>query len=70
MSGQDFFKAKLQPTLAPALAALAREKPKDPVTWLAEYLLAHKPPPPPQKVGTAAAMQAFPQTRPRRDTRV
>ena len=32
--------------LTPALAELCRTRPEDPVTWLAQYLLAHKPPPP------------------------
>ena len=36
----------LNPSLRPALAALCRVRPADPVTWLAEYLLAHKPSPP------------------------
>ena len=33
----------LQPTLSAGLLALARARPADPVTWLAEYLLAHRP---------------------------
>ena len=32
-------------TLTQGLAALCREKPSDPVTWLAEWLIANKPPP-------------------------
>ena len=32
----------LNPTLEPALVALCRARPADPVTWLAEYLIAHK----------------------------
>ena len=37
--------AALRPTLESALAALARERPADPVSWLANYLLSHKPAP-------------------------
>ena len=37
---------KLNHALTPALVALCRARPADPVTFLAEYLLAHKPPPP------------------------
>jgi len=36
---------QLSPSLTPALVALCRARPADPVSWLAEYLLAHKPPP-------------------------
>ena len=49
----------LSPTLGPALVALARAKPADPITWLATYLLEHKPSKKLQAAGTAAAMQAF-----------
>ena len=31
----------LNPTLEPAVVALCRARPADPVTWLAEYLIAH-----------------------------
>lgn len=54
-----YVEAKLTPTLAPALAALARAKPADPVVWLANWLLEHKPAPVLQPPGTAAAMQSF-----------
>ena len=37
-------KAHLEQMLQPALVALCRARPEDPVTWLAEYLLAHKLP--------------------------
>ena len=38
-----YAEAHISPTLGPALAALCRAKPADPVTWLAHYLLEHKP---------------------------
>ena len=59
MEVEKYVSAELTPTLAPALAALCREKPADPVTWLANWLLANKPPPKLQKEGTADAMQAL-----------
>ena len=37
----QLMKAHLEQTLQPALVALCRARPEDPVTWLAEYLLAH-----------------------------
>ena len=43
---KSYVSTHLNPTLTPALVALCRERPADPVTWLAEYLLAHKPSPP------------------------
>lgn len=58
----QFVAVVLQPTLQPALVALCREKPKDPVTWLAHWLLEHKPPPPAFSVTEAfanAAAQVF-----------
>jgi len=54
-----FVQLKIQPTLGPALTELARVKPADPVVWLANYLLANKPPPQLQAAGTAATMQAL-----------
>lgn len=41
-----YVQEKLSPTLAPALVALARARPEDPVTWLAQQLMAMKPAPP------------------------
>ena len=35
----------LTPTLSQALVSLCQERPAEPVQWLGEYLLAHKPPP-------------------------
>ena len=35
----------LSPTLTSGLVELCRVKPEDPVSWLAHYLLANKPPP-------------------------
>jgi len=40
-----FVDTKISPALAPALLDLARERPADPVTFLAEALLRHQPPP-------------------------
>ena len=34
---------ELNPTLEKALAALCKEKPAEPVSWLANYLLGHNP---------------------------
>ena len=42
-AAQQYVQDELLSTLQPALASLARARPADPVTWLAEYLLAHKP---------------------------
>ena len=41
----DYVNTELEPSLAPGLVALCRAKPKDPVRWLAAWLLEHKPPP-------------------------
>jgi len=42
----EYFNHALAPTLNPALVALCRERPADPVTWLANWLLENKPQPP------------------------
>ena len=34
------------PTLQPALCALARARPEEPLSWLADYLMKTRPPPP------------------------
>ena len=49
----------LAPTLSKALTELCRAKPKEPVSWLAAYLQAHKPPPAQHKAGALAAQQAL-----------
>ena len=54
-----YAEAHISPTLGPALAALCRAKPADPVTWLAHYLLEHKPAKKLVAAGTAAAMKSF-----------
>jgi len=61
VSAEDtsYVEANLTPALSKALAALALAKPADPVTWLATYLLEHKPPPKLSMPGTFAAMQSF-----------
>ena len=55
---QAFIKQKLQPFLVQALAALARSKPKEPLKFLATYLIENNPnnpkPPTPVLVETAA----------------
>jgi len=45
-AASEYVSAVLTPTLQPALIALCRARPPDPITWLAEYLLANKPQPP------------------------
>ena len=45
-SAADYVGRHLEPTLSKALVALVREKPADPVTYLAQQLLALRPPPP------------------------
>lgn len=55
----DWFKENLEPTLTAGCVALSREKPADPHTWLANWLLANKPPKKLQASGTAAAPQAL-----------
>ena len=40
---QEYVQQNLLPTLLPALTALARARPEEPRTWLAEWLLANKP---------------------------
>ena len=55
----DWFTENLEPTLTAGCVALSREKPADPHTWLANWLLANKPPKKLQASGTAAALQAL-----------
>ena len=57
-SQTDYVGATLQPTLTKGLVELCRAKPEDPRTWLAEWLLANKPPPSLAAAGTASAVQA------------
>lgn len=45
MSASDYVANAITPSLAPALVALCRARPKDPVSWLAKYLLDNKPQP-------------------------
>ena len=42
----DYFEAMLEPALKPALVALCRARPANPIVWLAEYMLENKPQPP------------------------
>lgn len=50
VDSQLYVEQNLLPTLLPALTALARARPADPVTWLAEHLLKTNPPRPVTKV--------------------
>ena len=43
---REYIETNITPSLSPALTALCRARPEDPVTWLANYLLANKPTPP------------------------
>ena len=43
---KEYVASEITPTLTKALAALCKERPKDPVTFLANTLIALKPPPP------------------------
>jgi nucleoside diphosphate kinase len=40
---KDYLENKLNPTLLKALTQLCKEKPAEPVTWLADYLLLNNP---------------------------
>lgn len=42
-SASDYLELKLNPTLLKALTQLCKEKPHDPVIWLADWLLANNP---------------------------
>lgn len=42
-SAQEYAAAYLAPTLVPALKDLCRERPHEPIEWLARWLLEHKP---------------------------
>lgn len=55
----EYVSSEILPTLQKGLYALCKEKPADPTTWLAEWLLANKPPPKNQQAGAAAAHQAL-----------
>lgn len=51
--------AALTPTLTKGLVELCRARPKDPVTWLAEFLIENKPPTDLNAVGTGDALKAL-----------
>lgn len=55
---KEYVDTKLSPTLKAGLVELCRARPEDPRTWLANWLLANKPPGPLAAAGTAAAVQA------------
>lgn len=40
---KDYLELKLNPTLLKALTQLCKEKPVDPITWVADWLLANNP---------------------------
>ena len=42
-SAQDYLETKLNPTLLKALTQLCKEKPAEPLTWLADWLSANNP---------------------------
>ncbi len=45
-SGQmakDYLENRINPTLLKALTQLCKEKPQDPFTWLADYLIMNNP---------------------------
>lgn len=42
-SAKDYLENKLNPTILKALTQLCKQKPQDPVTWLADWLLANNP---------------------------
>jgi hypothetical protein len=55
-NGQEYIKENLQPFLVKALAALAREKPEEPLRFLADWLIENNPnnpKPPASKAGSA-----------------
>ena len=64
----EYAETYINPTLKQALVALCRARPEDPVTFLAQHLHDHKPPPPvrlaaaprPQVLGGAKAFDANP----------
>jgi len=58
-SATDYANAELLPTLSKGLAALCKARPEDPRTWLAQWLLANKPPQKQSAAGTAAAQAAI-----------
>ena len=42
-AGREFITAAVQPTLVQALTALCKQKPADPLLWLADWLQQHNP---------------------------
>lgn len=42
-TAKDYLESKLNPTLLTALTSLCKEKPQDPLTWLANYLITNNP---------------------------
>lgn len=40
---KEYVDHNISPTLTPALKALCQARPRDPISWLANYLLEHKP---------------------------
>lgn len=58
VAAKAYFGDHLEPTVSKGLVALCAARPADPVTWLAEWMLANKPAPKLAAAGTAAAVQA------------
>lgn len=52
----DYVTRELMPTLMPALVALARERPADPVTWLAQRMIETKLPKQPKEVAVEVVL--------------
>ena len=42
-AAKDYLESRLNPTILKGLTQLCKEKPHDPVTWLADWLLANNP---------------------------
>jgi nucleoside diphosphate kinase len=42
-SAKDYLEDRLNPTLLKALTGLCKEKPSDPISWLADWLLSNNP---------------------------
>ena len=57
LGGKDYCEEHINKTLKPALVALCRERPADPVTWLANYLIETKPCNPAEEPGSEEARQ-------------
>ena len=57
MAQSSYVAEHINPTLIPGLVALCRAKPADPTTWLADWLVANKPPMPTVSEEEVAAVE-------------